>query len=200
MLASFEFVVEELLKNKILWNVTLCFGSGATDSVDNDSAWLLLHQYLCDFDRQQSHNCDGGVSYKMASLVSVSRKRLASAESAFLLRCLILPYDLSPQHNCRNYVRLWCGHYAYRSYQYCTTIHGLFSTNICLCYYSDDSVLLLNYGDLRAAPTRAETRPRFRLSHHFSILIRYKPLYRMYSYCTACRLSTGYEDNSVGCA
>jgi len=40
----------------------------------------------------------------------------------------------------------------------------------------------------------------FRLSHHFSILIRYKPLYRMYSYCIAYRLSAGYEDKSVGCA
>jgi len=112
-------------------------------------------------------NRDGGVSYKMASLVPVSRKRLASAESAFLCRSLILPYNLSPPHNCRNYIRLWCGHYAYRSYQSCSMIHRLFSTNIFLCYYSDDSVLLLNYGDLRAGPTRAEARLCFQTFSSF---------------------------------
>jgi len=113
------------------------------------------------------YNCDGGVSSKMASLVSISRKRLACTESALLRRSLILPYDLSAQHNCRNYIRLSCGHYAYRSYQYCSAIHRLFSTNICLCYYSDDSVLLLNYGDLRAGPTRAEARLCFQTFSSF---------------------------------
>jgi len=94
----------------------------------------------------------------MAPLVPISSKRPASAESAFLRRCLILPYDLSPHHNCRIYIRLWCGHYAYRSYHYCSTIHRLFSTNICLCYNSDDSVFLINYGGFRDAPTGAEAK------------------------------------------
>jgi hypothetical protein len=58
------------------------FDSGAADNVDNDIAGLL-RQSLCDFDQEQSYNYHDGVSYKTASLVPVSMKRLASAESAF---------------------------------------------------------------------------------------------------------------------